>query len=426
MLDAISVLVAFAAPLVWLNDRYIGLSTTISMMAAGVLTALFFSVFEMLGFSGPVEQLNSGLEAIDFGPTLMNVLIGILLYVAALKINLRLFEQQHVLILTLAVVSTLINTVLTGAATWALLSALGFEAPFVHCLLFGALISPTDPIATVAILKSVGLPKKLEVVIEGESLLNDGVGAVAFAILLGIVVTGHEPTVSQVSWELLRDVGGGLVLGVVLGVIGGAMARANVGLTSLVLVSMAVILFGGFAARSLHVSYPLAMVAAGVAQASVVAGHTQENTQRHLDFFKTVDNVLVAGLFLLLGLFAMSNSTVSPHWLAMVLAIPLVLACRYVSVWFGLWVDGRGRRARQLPSLLTWGGLRGGISVALALSIPEVATKSLLQDMSYAVVVFSVLVQAPTISRLFKTKTLDQIVEELSDERQAAPDARTP
>ena len=413
MLDAFSALVALAAVFVWLNDRFFGVSSTIAMMAAGILTAFAITVLEAAGLSGLTEQVSSGLLAIDFGPTLMNVVIGVLLYVAALKINLRLLEQQHVLILTLAVASTLINTFLTGTATWALLLALGLDVPFLHCLLFGALISPTDPIATVAILKSVGLPAKLEVLIEGESLLNDGVGAVVFAVLLGVVATGQEPTLAHISIELARDVGGGLVLGVALGAIGGAMSRTDVGLTARVLVSLAVILFGGYIARHLHFSYPLAMVAAGVVQAWFMTSDGAESAGQHLTFWKTVEDVLIAGLFLMLGLLAIAPADVPVPWTAMLFVIPVVLVCRFVSVWLGLLLDGRGSRSVQLPGLLTWGGLRGGISVALALSVPEIASRDLILEMSYAVVLFSVLIQAPTIGRLFKPATLNRMLDGL-------------
>lgn len=413
MLDALSILVALAASFVWINDRFFGVSSTVAMMFAGVILAFSVVAVEWLGLEGISNEVLSGLVAIDFGPTLMNVVIGVLLYVAALKINLRLLEQQHALILILAVISTVINTFLTGFATWALLVVLGLDVPLLHCLLFGALISPTDPIATVAILKSVGLPEKLEVLIEGESLLNDGVGAVVFAVLIGIVATGQDPTLSHVGMELLRDVGGGLLLGVILGGVGGAMSRIDLALTSQVLVSLAIILFGGFLARYFHASYPLAMVAAGVTHALVVSTADTKSVKSHLQFWKTVEDVLIAGLFLMLGLLAIAPATPSMPLLAAIFVIPLVLTCRLISVWIGLWTDGRGKKTVKLPYLLTWGGLRGGISVALALSVPQAASRDIILELSYAVVLFSVLVQAPSIGRIFPPATLGNILGEL-------------
>ena len=416
MLDAISVLVTLAALFIWLNDRFFGFSSTVAMMASGVFSAFAVLALERIGLEGITEQVTSSLVALQFEATLMNVVIGVLLYVAALKINLRLFEQQHVLILILAVVSTLLNTVLTGFATWGLLTALGLPVPLLHSLLFGALISPTDPIATVSILRSVGLPERLEVVIEGESLLNDGVGAVAFTILLGIVLTGEQPALLDIGIEILRDVGGGVVLGILLGCVGGAMSRLDASLTAHVLISLAIILLGGLLARQLSVSYPLAMVAAGVAHAWLLFDEDTSSDEDHLMFWKTVEDVLVAGLFLTLGLMAISTATHAMAWLTVVLILPVVLVCRFLSVWFGLGLDGRGQKSLRLPSLLTWGGLRGGISVALALSLPDIESRNLLLQLSYGVVLFSVLLQAPTIARLFKPDALNRMVKVLDGE----------
>ncbi len=413
MLDALSILIALAALFIWINDCWFKVSSTVAMMFAGVVSAFTVVGLERLGMDGLTEEVSSGLISIDFGPTLMNVVIGVLLYVAALKINLRLLEKEHALILTLAVVSTLTNTFLTGMATWGLLAVLGLDVPLLHCLLFGALISPTDPIATVAILKSVGLPEKLEVLIEGESLLNDGVGAVVFAVLLGIVATGQEPTIGHIGHELLRDVGGGLVLGIALGTLGGFTSRADTSLTSHVLVSLAIIFFGGFLARHFHFSYPLAMVAAGVAHAWVTSDVTTQSKKSHLQFWKTVEDVLIAGLFLTLGLLAVAPADSPVPWAAVLLVIPLVLACRLLSVWVGLWADGRGRGNAKLPYLLTWGGLRGGISVALALSVAETASRDIILELCYSVVLFSVLVQAPSIGRIFSPAVLTNVLGEL-------------
>jgi monovalent cation:H+ antiporter, CPA1 family len=413
MLDAISVLLLLAAVFGWLNARFVQASPSIAMMAAGLAAGLLIQLLAPVISPDLLSDTIAGLEALDFTSSLMNVAIGVLLFITARRIDLMLLDRQQYLVLALAVISTLINTVLTGAATYLLLGWLGFDIPFLHALLFGALISPTDPIATIAILKRAGLPKNLEVVIEGESLFNDGIGAVVFSLLAAVVAGGYEPTTIGVTAAFLQEVGGGMLLGLLLGFVG-ARAVSGSPSTLFFVVSLAVIFFGGYLCRQFHASYPLAMVVAGMAMtyfSSPVRDAEIESQNDHM--WSVIEHVLTAALFLTIGLMALYPDQVSSV-VAMVAIIPLVLISRYISVAGPLFLRGRTDHSWEerhaFASLLTWGGLRGGISIALALSLPSIASKPMLIDLTYAVVVFSVLVQAPTLKLLFPDSLLQRIV----------------
>ena len=209
MLDSISVLMLLAAVLAWLNAKFLRMSSSIVMMAAGILASAILYALASVGFPSIITDVVDGLNSLDFTSSLMNVVLGVLLYVTARRINFHLLDRQQYLVLGLAVASTLINTFLTGLATKLLLGLLGIELPLLHALLFGALISPTDPIATISILKRIGLPEKLEVIIEGESLFNDGVGAVVFSVLAVIAAGTSQPGAVEIGLAFVQEVGGG-------------------------------------------------------------------------------------------------------------------------------------------------------------------------------------------------------------------------
>jgi CPA1 family monovalent cation:H+ antiporter len=417
MLDSISVLMLLAAALAWLNAKFVRMSPSIVMMAAGIFASAILYGLASVGFPGIITDVVDGLNSLDFTSSLMNVVLGVLLYVTARRINFHLLDRQQYLVLGLAVASTLINTFLTGLAAKILLSLLGIELPLLHALLFGALISPTDPIATISILKRIGLPEKLEVIIEGESLFNDGVGAVVFSVLAVIAAGTSQPSAVEIGIAFVQEVGGGAILGAVLGYVAAtAMAQGSVSLRFLV--TLAVILFGGYLARSLHASYPLAMVVAGIMVAVCsVAQKAGADESAHMAIWSAIEEVLIAGLFLTIGLMALLPGQ-HPSTTAMLLIIPIVLFCRFISV--AVPIAAVRSKSEMMHNkalfcgLLTWGGLRGGISIALALSLPPVALKMLLIDLTYAVVVFSVLIQAPTIRLLFPTTRLRKIVDVLN------------
>jgi len=280
------------------------------------------------------------------------------------------------------------------------------QLPLIYCLLFGALISPTDPIAVLGILKSAGAPKELELMIAGESLFNDGVGVVIFTLLLGMLASGSAPTLGQAGNLLLHEVGGGLLLGFVLGAVSFVLLRSVDSYEVEVLLTLAAVIGGYALAHQLHVSGPLAMVVAGL----IIGNHGRalamsETTRRYVDmFWELIDEILNAVLFVLIGMEVLLISFSVPLLLAGVSAVLVALAARWLTV--GLPVRA-GAQWLNLPQgserVLVWGGLRGGISVALALSLPAGPERNIVLTLTYCVVVFSILVQGLSIGRVVRT-----------------------
>ena len=316
--------------------------------------------------------------------------------------ELRAYRWQ---IGVLAIFGTMLSTLLVGAAMWWLLPWAGLALPLVYCLLFGALISPTDPIAVMGILKSAKAPRNLELVIAGESLFNDGVGVVLFALVLGMLGTGQAPTPWRGVELLLREAGGGLLFGLALGYVTFRLLRSIDQYQVEVLLTLAAVMGGYALASRLHVSGPLAMVVAGL----LIGNHGRalamsDTTRHHVDlFWELLDEILNAVLFVLIGMEVIVIRFANGIAAAAVVAIVVTLLARWLTVGLPvtLW-----RNAFRLPAgagqVLTWGGLRGGISVALALSLPAGPERETLLSLTYCVVVFSILVQGLTIGRLVR------------------------
>jgi CPA1 family monovalent cation:H+ antiporter len=330
----------------------------------------------------------------------MQGMLSFLLFAGALQVDLRELRAYRWQVGALAVVGTLMSTVLVGGVLFWTLPWVGLPVPLLYCMLFGALISPTDPIAVMGILKSAGAPKNLEMVIAGESLFNDGIGVVIFSLLLGVLASGDAPTLRQGGMLLLHEAGGGLLFGAMLGYGTFWLLRSIDQYQVELLITLAAVMGGYALASKLHVSGPLAMVVAGL-----MIGHhgralaMSDTTRHHLDlFWELLDEILNAVLFVLMGLEVILIHFPSGIAVAAVLAIVVTLLTRWLTV--GLPVDLWHLRLR-LPGgsgrVLTWGGLRGGISVALALSLPASPYRETLLALTYCVVVFSILVQGLTI-----------------------------
>jgi CPA1 family monovalent cation:H+ antiporter len=297
-------------------------------------------------------------------------------------------------------VGTLVSTLLVGFGMWLALPLVGFELPLVYCLLFGALISPTDPIAVMGILKSVDAPKSLELVFAGESLFNDGVAVVIFALLVGMQATGSTPTPGHALLLLLREAGGGLAFGALIGYATFFLMRSIDNYQVEVLLTLAAVTGGYALASAIHVSGPLAMVVAGL-----ILGNDgralamSDTTRRYVDmFWELIDEILNAVLFVLLGMEVLIVVFTANELMAAAVAIVITLLARLVSV--GLPTRALERVVKLPPGswkVLTWGGLRGGISVALALSLPPGPERDGVVALTYCVVVFSVLGQGVTI-----------------------------
>jgi CPA1 family monovalent cation:H+ antiporter len=410
LLDLIAVIISIAALFSYLNHRFIKLPNTIGVMLIALLFSLLLLAIDALT-GGIREPVLAMLNSVDFSETLMQGMLSFLLFAGALHVNIEDLARQKWVIALLATAGILTSTFIIGALSWMLLGLLGFEVALIYCLLFGALISPTDPIAVLGILKKAGVPKTLETKVTGESLFNDGIGVVIFVVLLGIATGKAEASVSSVMLLIGQEALGGVLFGLLLGYVVFRLMQRIDDYSVEVLLTLALVMGGYSAAHALHVSGPIAIVVAGL----FIGNHgrllAMSATTRHrLDnFWELVDEILNAVLFVLIGLEVLVISSGTGYLplgallAAAMLAIPLVLLARLVSVGIPVTVMRRFRSfTPNAVRVLTWGGLRGGISVALALSLPVTTgpERDILLVMTYVVVLFSILVQGLTINRL--------------------------
>jgi Na+:H+ antiporter len=397
-------LITLTALFSYLNHRYIRLPTTIGVM----LIALLFSlgVIAVGHFEpGIAEMAADLLRKVEFDDALLQGMLSFLLFAGALHINLNDLAEKKLVIGVLSVVGVLLSTALFGGAIYVVLGWLGLDLDLIWCLLFGALISPTDPVAVLGILKSARVPKSLEIKIAGESLFNDGIGVVVFTVLREIAEGGKDPlaapiSVSFIAKLFLEEAVGGAVLGLFLGWLTYRMLRSVDNYQVELLLTLALVMGGYALASALHTSGPIAIVVAGL----FVGNHGRrfgmsDSTREHLDtFWELVDEGLNALLFVLIGLEVLVLAFSRPLLLAGLLAIPAILAARWISVGIPMAVLRPFQRFTPgALTILTWGGLRGGISVALALSLPAGPERSVIVAMTYVVVVFSILVQGLTV-----------------------------
>ncbi len=405
LFDIIAILISLAAVFSWINYRFLKLPTTIGLMLIALVMSLL--LLSPLPYSDGLERdVKIMLGSIDFDAAVLHGMLSFLLFAGALHVDLSDLAEQRWVIALLASTSVIISTFLVGGATWVLFGVLQLEVPFIYCLLFGALISPTDPIAVLGILKSAGAPKSLETKITGESLFNDGIAVVVFLVVLGFASGGEHVTLGKVMDMFLREAVGGMVFGLIGGSIAFLMLRRVDNYQVEVLITLALASGGYSIAEQFHVSAPIAVVVAGL----LIGNHGRHNamsthTREHLDtFWELVDEVLNAVLFVLIGLEVMVLTLSDGLVLAGMLSIPLILLARAISVGLPL-AAMRRFRSPSIGSVavLTWGGLRGGISVAMALSLPNGPMRDTLVAVTYVVVVFSILAQGLTLSSLIRS-----------------------
>ncbi len=400
MFEIAVVCLVLTALLAYVNHRFIGLPTTIGVMAVALLLSLGLIVLDRLGFGALREYEAAMLRSIDFSELLMEGMLSLLLFAGALHIDLSELRAHRWQVGLLAVAGTALSTAIVGFGLHWLLPMVGLELSLGYCLVFGALISPTDPIAVIGILKSAGAPRSVNLVVSGESLFNDGVGVVLFSLLLTMATRGEVPGVGEGAMLLMHEAGGGLLLGGVLGFAMFVMLRSIDNYQVEVLLTLAGVLGGYELASLLHVSGPLAMVVAGLIVGNQGRAYAMSDTTRHhVDlFWELLDEILNAVLFVLLGLEIVVIAFDMQTLTAGLVTIVIALLARLLAV--GLPVAAMPRVFR-LPAgawkVLTWGGLRGGISVALVLSLPAGPARDLLLALTYVVVVFSILVQGLTI-----------------------------
>lgn len=395
-----------AATLGYINHRFVRLPPSIGFTIMGALASLaVIALDRLLPSSRMGEDVVAFLAGIDFHATLMDGMLSFLLFAGALHVDWTEMRRGRWPILVLSTFGVLLSTLLVGLGAWFISDAIGIGLSFLWCLVFGALISPTDPVAVMSILKRAKVLPTLEATVAGESLFNDGVGVVVFTIMLA-AAAGAEPfSVGHAGQLFLMEAGGGVLLGLTAGWIGYRAMRSIDDYQTEVMISLAIVMGGYALAHWLHVSGPVAMAVAGLLIGNHGVAHAMSDTTRDylLKFWSLIDDILNAVLFLLIGLEVVALTADARILLLGLLAIPLVIAARAVSVLVPLAVLrpvlDLGRLA---PVTLIWGGLRGGISVALALGLPEGPMRSSALAATYMVVLFSVLVQGGTIERVLR------------------------
>jgi len=404
LFNILAILITLSAGFSYLNHRFIRLPNTIGLMIMALLVSLGLALLGPFSF-GLKAEAHRLLANIDFDETLLHGMLSFLLFAGALHVNLAHLAKQKWIIGLLATVGVLGSTFSIGFISRWVLGLLGIEIPLIDCLLFGALISPTDPIAVLGILKKVGVPESLETKITGESLFNDGVAVVIFLIFLEIATGTREVTTASVLGLFAKEALGGVVFGLIIGWIAYWMLKSIDNYQVEVLITLALVT-GGFAmADELHISGPIAMVVAGL----LIGNHGRllamsDQVRDHLDkFWELVDEILNAVLFVLIGLEVLALTFSREYFIAGALFIPLLLMVRFISVGGPVLIMRRFRTfSPKVVTILTWGGLRGGISVALALSLPPGKHRELILAITYIIVVFSIIVQGLTIGKLVR------------------------
>jgi CPA1 family monovalent cation:H+ antiporter len=397
-----AVLISITALLSYLNERFIRLPPTIGVMASALCLSVVLTIAGSFGWVVD-SWAESLLQQVDFSAVLLQGMLSFLLFAGSLHVDLGNLLERKWSILALATVGVAISTFLIGTLFYTLLILFGLSVEYIYCLLFGALISPTDPIAVIGMLKHAGLSKTLQSMIIGESLFNDGVGVVVFSLILGVAAGGHELSMAGVGLLFLEEAVGGAALGLLLGWLTYMMLKSVDNYITEILITLALVAGGYALAGALHTSGPIAMVAAGL----LIGNHGRlfgmsDQTREHLDkFWELIDEILNAMLFVMIG-FELLLLELRPIYLLVGLAvIPIMLAVRFTAV--GLPISTL-RFFKSFPPrtvhLMTWAGVRGGISIALALSLPPFPQRELVLVVTYAVVVFSILVQGLTVGRV--------------------------
>ncbi len=406
LLDLAAILITLAAAFAWVNHRYVGLPTTIGVMALAMAASLLMVIAGSLGFESFLAESREVIRGIDFDRALMNGMLSFLLFAGALHVDLDELLKHRWLVGLLASVGVVFTTFVVGTGAWLLFGALGFELPWIYGLLFGALIAPTDPVAVLALLKSAGVSKSIETKIAGESLFNDGVAVVVFIVVAGVAVGGEHADALHIAELFVHEAVGGAVYGLALGYLVYRLMKPVDDYKVEILLTLALVAGGYALAYALHVSGPLAMVVAGlfIGNRGRTFAMSERTRERLDDFWELIDEILNAVLFLIIGLEVLAISIGGAQVAAGLLVIPLVLLARWVSVLLPVQVLSLWKEfPPNVVRLMTWGGLRGGISVALALSLPPSAEREVLVTTAYCVVVFSILVQGTTMKRIAAT-----------------------
>ncbi|MBL7726523.1 MAG: sodium:proton antiporter [Dinghuibacter sp.] len=405
LIAIITTLVCITALFAYFNARFLKLPETIGVM---IISIVFSMLIIASGWLSPgISKFAKDFVAhIDFSRVLLDIMLSFLLFAGALHTDGSLLKANRRSITVFAISGVLLSAFLVGAALFFIFQALNTPVNFLYCLLFGALVAPTDPIAVLGILTKAGAPKDVEIKIVGESLFNDGIGVVLFLSLLEIITIGTANiSVWQIVVLLVQEIGGGILFGWLLGMLGYRMMKKIDHYQTEILITLAMVMGGYAIAQWLHISGPLAMVVAGLFTGSRSKEQAMSHiTEQYIDkFWELIDVLMNAILFVLIGFELVALEFNYSYLLTGLIAIPVTLLARYVSLLlparvFRKYID----TDRKTVWLMTWGGLRGGLSIAMALSLNAPLPKNQFVFMIYVIVLFSIIVQGLTVGKLVR------------------------
>ncbi|WP_294220104.1 sodium:proton antiporter [uncultured Chryseobacterium sp.] len=397
-----SALIVLASIFSYLNYRFLKLPSTIGIMVIAIVVSIFLVSFGETVLPKTYGHLHNLMTGIDFTEVLMGAMLNFLLFAGGIHINLDDLKEQFRPVLIFSTLGVLISTFVVGFGMFYLLPFLGIQLPFIYCLLFGALISPTDPVAVLSILKQAKVSKSLETKVAGESLFNDGMAVVIFSVVLQMAIGEQvDLGLESIGMLLLKEAGGGLLLGIILGWITSRLMREVDDYIISVLVTLSVVMGGYLIARQLHISGPLTMVAAGLFMGNFSLKFKMKSiTQDYLiKFWELIDEILNAVLFLFIGFELLMIKDLRHFIIPGLVAIVIVLLARVISIW-GPTKFMKRTFSPQTVKVLVWGGIRGGVSIALAMSVPKNEYSEIILSITYCVVVFSIIVQGLTIAKV--------------------------
>ena len=403
---AFSVIIVLAAVFSYVNVRYVKLPMTIGIMVIAMIVSVGIRLFGGDIFAGLTHRLESLLQGFDFTEILMGAMLNFLLFAGALHINISDLKAFKLPIITYATVSVVLSAIFISLLLYYIAPLVGIEIPYLYCLLFGTLISPTDPIVVLGVLKQAKVPKRIEAKITGESLFNDGVAVVMFAVVHRLATDAtFEPSFNAITKLFLLEAGGGIFLGVLLGWIASQMMKAANDYHVSVLLTLAVVMGGFLITKASHVSAPLAMVIAGLFIGNVGKKESSEENKDYLEkFWAIVDEIMNAILFLFIGFEMLLINNLVGQFLLGAVAIIVCLLGRALAIYIPAKTILRKVSTYSRGSLITmvWGGIRGGVSIALVLSMKSdnFAIKETLLQVTYIVVLFSILVQGLTVGKV--------------------------
>lgn len=398
-----SVLIVLASFFSYLNLRYLKLPSTIGIMIIAMLSSIVLVITGHL-FPDTFSHFSNLLRDVDFTEVLMGAMLNFLLFAGAIHINLKDLKEQRGPIMIFSTVSVVISTFVVGGILFYIAPVFQLNIPFLYCLLFGALISPTDPIAVMGVLKEAKVKKSLETKVAGESLFNDGVAVVVFAVILQLTQSSDiDISFGNISWLLVKEAAGGFIVGALLGLGASNAMRKIDDYKVSVLITLSVVMGGYLIARAMHISGPLTMVAAGIVignygKRTAMSATTKDYLNK---FWELIDEILNAILFLFIGFELLIIPNITNYWLIGGISIMVVLFARFISIYIPVKViPFKNKFSKGTIKVLVWGGLRGGVSIALALSIDEGPHKPVILAITYFIVVFSIIVQGLSVGKV--------------------------